>query len=66
MTASDLESNMNNRTKQILKTAASVVVSTAFLVYSFSGLPGFEIAFFAFMGFFATHTFGSVCGLFDL
>jgi hypothetical protein len=66
MTASDLESNMNNRTKQILETVASVAVSTAFLTYAFSGLPGYGIAFFAFMGFFATHTFGSVCGLFNL
>jgi hypothetical protein len=56
---------MNNRTKQILETAASIAVSTAFLTYAFSGLPGFEIALFAFMGFFATHTFESVCGLFD-
>jgi hypothetical protein len=57
---------MNPRTKLILKTVASVAVSTAFLTYAFSGLPGFEVAFFAFMGFTATHTFGSACSLFNL
>jgi hypothetical protein len=56
---------MNNRTKQILEAVASVAVSTAFLLYSFSGLPGYGIAFFAWLVFTATHTFESVCGLFD-
>lgn len=56
---------MTNKTKSRLAAAASVLVSIAFLACAFSGLPGYEAATLAFLVFFATHTFDSVCSLFD-
>lgn len=56
---------MNHRTKSRLAAAASVAVSLAFLAYALSGRPGYESAALAFIVFFATHTFESVCSLFD-
>lgn len=56
---------MTNKTKSRLEAAASVAVSLAFLAYALSGRPGYESAALAFIVFFATHTFESVCSLFD-
>lgn len=56
---------MTQKTKPRFAAAASIAVSLAFLAYALSGRPGYESAALAFIVFFATHTFESVCSLFD-